>query len=73
MNSEGFFMIRFKEINYLSNKIITNDTLLIRNLNLNNFIKFNQSVKSEDIILLENWFTKNEHCIVKKNNEFIIS
>ena len=53
MNSEGFFMIRFKEINYLSNKIITNDTLLIRNLNLNNFIKFNQSVKSEDIILLE--------------------
>ena len=46
MNSEGFFMIRFKEINYLSNKIITNDTLLIRNLNLNNFIKFNQSVKS---------------------------
>ena len=61
MNSEGFFNIRFKEINYLSNKIITNDTLLIRNLNLNNFIKFNQSVKSEDIVLLENWFTKNEH------------
>ena len=72
MNSEGYFTILFNEINYQSNKIIKNDTLLFQNINFNNFIKHNQNVTKEDVLLLENWFNNKEHCISKQNNHFII-
>ena len=43
---------------------MNNDTIILKNINLRNFIKFNQEITNEKIKQFEEWLVNTEHMVL---------
>ncbi len=64
--------LEFNENLSYQNKIINNDTIIFKNINLRNFIKYNQTVTKEKIKQLEDWLINKEHMVFLIENSKIV-
>ena len=64
INFKNYITLEFNEDLSLHNKIMNNDTIILKNINLRNFIKFNQEITKQKIKQFEEWLVNTEHMVL---------
>lgn len=64
INFKNYITLEFNVDLSLHNKIMNNDTIILKNINLRNFIKFNQEITNEKIKQFEEWLVNTEHMVL---------
>lgn len=55
-----------------NNLFLNNDSIIIKNVNLNFFVKHNQNITKENIKKLNNWINKEHNILLKDKQEILI-
>ena len=64
INFKNYITLEFNEDLSLHNKIMNNDTIILKNINLRNFIKYNQEITKDKIKQFEEWLVNTEHMVL---------
>ena len=71
INFKNYITFEFEEDLSYQNKIMNNDTIIFKNKNLLNFIKYNQNITKDKIKQFEDWLMNKEHMVFLINKKQI--